>query len=157
MPQSWQSLNKFYESVLEIIWNKVLRVIKTVNKHAIDIISKYLKKMMRSGNAVPSHNGLIPSETLYEKRGWLLWPIARERNLISLRSAAFYTIFVCNMDHAYKFHGHLKTAPHLRQVSRTLKTRKVIKWGFRSQKQFPIFCVYKWASLIIHWHCFQVS
>ena len=25
-----------------------------MNKHAIDIISKYLKKMMRSGNAVSS-------------------------------------------------------------------------------------------------------
>ena len=48
--------------------------------------------MMRSGNAVSSHSGLIPSETLYEKGGGLLWPIARKRNLISLRSAAFFTI-----------------------------------------------------------------
>ena len=67
--------------------------------------------MMRSGNAVSSHSGLISSETLYEKRGGLLWPIARKRNLISPRSAAFFTIFVCNLVHAYKFHVYLKTAP----------------------------------------------
>ena len=64
--------------------------------------------MMRYGNAVSSLNGLIPFETLYEKRGGLLWPIARKRNLIRLRSAAFFTIFVCNLVHAYKFHGYLK-------------------------------------------------
>ena len=81
-----------------------------MNKHAIDIISIYLKKMMRYGNAVSSLNGLIPFETLYEKRGGLLWPIARKRNLIRLRSAAFFTIFVCNLVHAYKFHGYLKTS-----------------------------------------------
>ena len=66
--------------------------------------------MMRSGNAISSHSGLIPAETLYERRGGLLWPIARKGNLISLRSAAFFTIFVCNLVHAYKFHGNLKTA-----------------------------------------------
>ena len=66
--------------------------------------------MMRSGNAVLSHGGLIPSETLYEKREGLLWPIARKSNLIKLRSAAFFTIFVCNLALAYKFHGSLKTA-----------------------------------------------
>ena len=32
------SLNKLYDSILEIFWDDVLRVIKTVNKHAIDII-----------------------------------------------------------------------------------------------------------------------
>ena len=78
-----------------------------MNKRAIDIISLYLKKMMRSGSAVSSHSGLIPSETLYEKRGGLLWPIARKRNLISLRSVAIFTITVCNLVHAYKFHGYL--------------------------------------------------
>ena len=31
-------------------------------------------------------------------------------------------------------------------VSRTLKRRKVIKWGFRYHKFPPRFCVYKWAS-----------
>ena len=66
--------------------------------------------MMRSGNAVSSHSGLIPSEKLYEKRGGLLRPIARKRNLIRLRSASFFTIFVCTLVHAYKFHGYLKTA-----------------------------------------------
>ena len=40
-----------------------------MNKHAINIISYYLKKMMRSGYAVSSHSGLIPSETVYKKRG----------------------------------------------------------------------------------------
>ena len=51
--------------------------------------------MMRSGKAFSSHSGLIPSETLHEKRGGLLRPIARKRNLISVRLAAFFTIFVC--------------------------------------------------------------
>ena len=64
--------------------------------------------MMRSGNAVSSHNGLIPSETLYEKRVAMLWQIARRRSLISLRWAAFSTISVSNLVRAYKFHGFLK-------------------------------------------------
>ena len=32
LPRLWQSLNKFYESILEIFPNKTLRVIKTVDK-----------------------------------------------------------------------------------------------------------------------------
>ena len=80
-----------------------------MNKHAINIISYYLKKMMRSGYAVSSHSGLIPSETVY-KKGGLLWPIRKKENFINLRSAAFFIIFVCNLVHAYKFHGNLKTA-----------------------------------------------
>ena len=64
---------------------------------------------MRSGYAVLSHSDLIPSETVYEKRG-LLWPIARKENLINVHSAAFFIIFVCNLVHAYKFRGNLKTA-----------------------------------------------
>ena len=79
-----------------------------MNKHAINIISYYLKKIMRSGCVVLSHSGLIPSETVYEKRG-LLWPIARNENFINVRSATFFIIFVCNLVHAYKFHGNLKT------------------------------------------------
>ena len=47
---------------------------------------------MRSGYAVSSHSDLIPSETVYEKRG-LLWPIARKENLINVHSAAFFIIF----------------------------------------------------------------
>ena len=66
--------------------------------------------MMRSGNAVSCHSGLIPSETAHEKRGGLLWPIARKNNLISLRSASFFSNFVSNLVHAYKFHGNLKIA-----------------------------------------------
>ena len=66
--------------------------------------------MTRSGNAISFRSGLIPAGTLDEGRGGLLWPIARKGNLISLRSAAFFTIFVCNLVHAYKFHGNLKTA-----------------------------------------------
>ena len=56
---------------------------------------------MRSGNAVSFHIGLVPSEALYDKSGGgggggLVWPIARRENLISLYSATFVTIFVCN-------------------------------------------------------------
>ena len=59
--------------------------------------------MMKSGNAVSSDIDLIPSETLYKKRGGLLWTITRKKNLIHLRLAAFFTVFVCNLVHAYKF------------------------------------------------------
>ena len=54
-----------------------------MNKHAINLISYYLKKMMRSGYAFSSHSGLIISETVYKKRG-LLWPIARKENFINV-------------------------------------------------------------------------
>ena len=30
--------------------------------------------------------------------------------MIAERSAAFFTTFICNLVHAYKFHGNLKTA-----------------------------------------------
>ena len=56
-----------------------------------------------------SHSGLIPVETLYQKRWGLLWLIARKQDLISSHLAAFFAIFVCNLVHAYKFHGYLKT------------------------------------------------
>ena len=65
--------------------------------------------MMRYGNAVSSHSGFIPSETLYEKRWGMLWQIARKKSFVSLRSAAIFTIFVSNLIHAYKLHGYLKT------------------------------------------------
>ena len=53
-----------------------------------------IKKMMRTGKAVLSQScGLIPFKTVQEKRGGLLWAISRKRNWISLRSAAFVTIF----------------------------------------------------------------
>ena len=38
-----------------------------MNKHAIDIISEHLKETIRSGNAVSSHSGLIPSENCTKK------------------------------------------------------------------------------------------
>ena len=33
-----------------------------------------------------------------------------KKNLISVRWVAVFNIFVCNLVHAYKFHGNLKTA-----------------------------------------------
>ena len=54
--------------------------------------------MMRSGNAVSSHSGLISSYTLQEKRQVLLRPNARKKNLIGLRSAVgllIYFTLVC--------------------------------------------------------------
>ena len=51
------SLNKFYESVIEIFWDEVLGVINTctVKKHTIEIIGSYLKKLTCFGDAVSSH------------------------------------------------------------------------------------------------------
>ena len=85
------------------ILNKVLRVRKTLNEHAIDRISYYLKKTIRSEtDAVSSYSGLISSESLHEKRGRLRRLIARKKNLIRLRSAAFFTFFECNLVNVYK-------------------------------------------------------
>ena len=99
-------ITKFEQSLWERfrnILNKVLKVRKTLNEHAIDIISYYLKKMMRSEtDAASSYSGLISSESSHEKRGRLLRSIARKKNLIRLRSAAFFTVFECNFVHAYK-------------------------------------------------------
>ena len=86
------------------ILNKVLRVRKTLNEHAIDRISYYLKKTIRSEtDAVSSYSSLISSESLHEKRGRLRRLIARKKNLIRLRSAAFFTFLECNLVYAYKF------------------------------------------------------
>ena len=60
----WQGLNKFYDSVLEIFWNKVLRVIKTVKKRAMDIIEGV--------------NGVNRLATKGEKYYWL--PTKRVKN-----------------------------------------------------------------------------
>ena len=66
---------------------------------------------MNSENAVSSHSGLTSVETVYEKKkGNLLWPIARKKNMISLRSAAFDTIFVSNLVYSHKFHVNFETA-----------------------------------------------
>ena len=62
--------------------------------------------MMRSEtDTVSSYNGFISSESLHEKRGRLLRSdrLREKKNLIRLRSAAFFTIFECNLVHAYKF------------------------------------------------------
>ena len=66
--------------------------------------------MMKSGKLVSSYSGLIPFETVQEKRGGSPWPISRKKNSISLRSVAFVTIFLCNLVHVYKFHGSFETA-----------------------------------------------
>ena len=75
-----QSLNKIYESVFEIFWNTASRVIKTLNKHVIDIISQHLRKMMRSENAVSSlylklftKKGRDCFGQLQERRIWLTY------------------------------------------------------------------------------------
>ena len=65
----------------------------------------------------------------------LLWPIARKRYLIRLRQAAFFTVFVRNLVHAYKFLGNLKTS---RSIFLKMKARKVIKWRFKCQ----ILCLF---------------
>ena len=97
-----------------------------------------------------------------EKRRGLLWPIARKRNLISLHSAAVFTIFVCNWSICLQISqlfknrsiNFLKNLTILRlsinvrllQVSRTLRTRKVIKWGSKCHKFSLTSYVNKWAS-----------
>ena len=65
---------------------------------------------MNSENTVSSRSGLISVETVYKKKGELLWPIARKKNLISLRSAAFDTILVSNLVYSHKFHVNFETA-----------------------------------------------
>ena len=116
----WQSLNKFYKSVLEIFWNKVSRVIKTVNKHAIDIISEHLKKTIRSGNAVSSHSGLIPSENCTKKEGDCFGRL-RERGIwlayVRLLSLPFLHVIWSTPTN---FTVILKTARYLKKKKKTL-------------------------------------
>ena len=80
--------------------------------------------MIRFGNVASSHSGLIPLKTAYKKRGELLWVIAaaitavqnelfhlfHKKNFINLHSAAFVTVFACNLVHAYKFRIFQKNA-----------------------------------------------
>ena len=61
-------------------------------------------------NAVSSHSGLIPFETVYQKRGGLLRSIARKKNWLACVWLPF-TIFVCNLVHAYKFHDSMFIVP----------------------------------------------
>ena len=62
------------------------------------------------GSAASSNSGLIPLKTAYKKRGELLQAIASKKNFINLHSAAFITVFACNLVHAYKFCIFQKTA-----------------------------------------------
>ena len=80
---------------MRMFWKyfEMLRVQKTVNKHAIN-------------NTVSSHSGLIPSKTVDKKGGITM---ADCENLISLSLTAFFTILTCNLVLSYKFHGNLKT------------------------------------------------
>ena len=58
------------------------------------------------GEHYASQHTILYSEKLREKKGGLLWPIARKKNSTSVRSAAFVTIFVCTLVQARKFHVH---------------------------------------------------
>ena len=68
------------------------------------------KKMKSFGNAAPSHSGLIPLKTAFQKRRELLWTIARKKNFIDPHSAAFVTVYIRNLVHTYKFRIIPKTA-----------------------------------------------
>ena len=59
--------------------------------------------MTSFGNAASSHSGLIPLKTAFQKRGELLWAIARKKNFINPHSAAFVTVCIRNLAHTYKF------------------------------------------------------
>ena len=56
--------------------------------------------MISFGNEASSHCGLISLKTAYEKRGELLRAIARKKNFINLRLAAFDTVFGRSLVHA---------------------------------------------------------
>ena len=66
--------------------------------------------MISFGNAALPHSGLIPLQTVYKKRGELLWAIANKKNFINLHSAAFVTVFARNLVGAYKFRIFQKNA-----------------------------------------------
>ena len=57
--------------------------------------------MISFGNAALSHSGLIPSKTVYKKRGELLWAIASKNNFINFHSAAFVTVVAHNLVHVH--------------------------------------------------------
>ena len=67
--------------------------------------------MISLGKAASLHSSLIPLKTAYKKKRRELLPtIASKKNFINLRSAAFVTVFACNLVHAYKFRIIQKTA-----------------------------------------------
>ena len=53
---------------------------------------------------------LIPFKIVCQKVRGLLWPIARKKDLISLRSAALVAIFVYNLVDDNKCQNNFKTA-----------------------------------------------
>ena len=124
---------------------------------------------MRHGNAVSSHSGFIKiiwNCILYYIMYIIgsLRPIARKKNLISVCSAAFITIFLFNLVHSYKCHDNfinrsiiflkawqsreLVINLYCLQVPRTLKIRTAFKWVFKCHN-FPHpqrFGGLKWTS-----------
>ena len=119
--------------------------------------------MISFGIAASSHSGLIPLKTAYKKRGELLWAIASKKNFINLHSAAFDTVFGCNLVHALKIsHFSINCSiiffinsiiprtivkKYSLQVSRTLKTGgRLLNRASNITNFPPRFCVYKWAS-----------
>ena len=59
-----------------------------------------------------------------KKEGDFFKPYCEKKNLKSLRSAAFFTIFVCNLVHAHKFQGYLETARNSVRFSTAKVSRK---------------------------------
>ena len=59
--------------------------------------------MTSFGKAASSHSGLIPLKTVFQKRGELLWAIARKKNFINPHSAAFVTVCIRNLVHTGLF------------------------------------------------------
>ena len=117
--------------------------------------------MISFGNAASSYSGLIPLKTANKKRGELLWAIVSRKNFINLHSVAFVTVLTRNLIHAYKFRIFQKTAPkcfykfdnprsitnkYTLQVSRTLKTERLLNRASNITNFPPRFSVYKWAS-----------
>ena len=97
--------------------------------------------------------------------------------MISLCSAAFITIFVCNLVHTDKFHGNLKPSDNFLKILDNLETNHQLMsspsfkdienkegnyMGLQMFQPHPpppptqILCS-QVSVLIIHWHYFRVS
>ena len=66
--------------------------------------------MLRSGNQFDLTMFDFILKPVCTKKGELLWPIARKKNVIIPRLANSVTVYVFNLIHDYKFHGDLKRA-----------------------------------------------
>ena len=93
-------------------------------------------------------------------------PIARKKDLMTVRSGAFVAISVYNLVYAYKFDNiffkHLTISRSIinlygLQVSMSLKTYKAIKLGIKGTNCFSQILCLLMSVLIIHGYCFQVS